>query len=72
MAAVGYTDPGATNAVRNCRLPGSVNQKPGRAAFAARLVAFNPEREFTLPELCAAFGVVPARAVNFHQESPES
>ncbi|MEN6664374.1 MAG: DNA-primase RepB domain-containing protein, partial [Phycisphaerae bacterium] len=62
IAGAGYTDPGATNAVRNCRLPGSVNQKPGREAFAARLTAFHPEREFTLPELCAAFGVVPAEA----------
>jgi hypothetical protein len=60
MAAAGYTDPGATNAVRNCRLPGSINQKPGREAFEARLVAFNPEREFTLPALCEAFGVVPS------------
>ena len=25
IAEAGYTDPGATNAVRNCRLPGSVN-----------------------------------------------
>ena len=62
MAAAGYTDPGATNAVRNCRLPGSVNQKPGREAFEARLVEFHPGREFTLPALCEAFGVVPDEA----------
>ena len=59
MAAAGYTDPGATNAVRNCRLPGSVNQKPGREAFEARLIEFHPGLEFTLPALCEAFGVVP-------------
>jgi len=62
IAAAGYTDPGATNAVRNCRLPGSVNQKPGRDGFQARLVEFHPEREFTLPQICAALGVTPAAA----------
>lgn len=60
IAAAGFTDPGATNAVRNFRLPGSVNLKPGRDAFQARLVEFHPTREFTLPEICAALGVVPA------------
>ena len=62
IAAAGYTDPGATNAVRNCRLPGSVNQKPGRDGFQARLVEFHPEREFSLSEVCAALGVTPAAA----------
>ena len=60
IAAAGYTDPGATNAVRNFRLPGSINLKPGRDAFKARLVEFHPDREFTLPEICAALGVTPA------------
>jgi len=60
IAAAGYTDPGATNAVRNCRLPGSVNQKPGRDAFVCREVAFNPGVEYTLPELVYGFGVTPA------------
>ena len=60
IAAAGFTDPGATNAVRNFRLPGSVNLKPGRDAFKARLVEFHPDREFTLPEICAALGVTPA------------
>ena len=36
IAEAGYTDPGATNAVRNFRLPGSVNLKPGRGGFKAR------------------------------------
>jgi hypothetical protein len=35
IAEAGYTDPGAINAVRNFRLPGSVNLKPGRNNFAA-------------------------------------
>ena len=33
IAEAGYTDPGAINCVRNFRLPGSVNLKPGRDAF---------------------------------------
>jgi hypothetical protein len=59
IADAGYTDPGATNAVRNCRIPGSVNLKRGRGNFEARLVEFHPDREYTLDEVCAALGVVP-------------
>ena len=44
IAEAGYTDPGATNAVRNCRIPGSVNLKRGRNNFEARLVEFHPPR----------------------------
>lgn len=62
IADAGYTDPGATNAVRNFRIPGSINLKPGRNNFAARLVEFHPEREFTLPQICEALGVVPNEA----------
>ena len=60
IAEAGYTDPGATNAVRNFRLPKSVNLKPGRDNFAARLTEFHPEREFSLPQICEALGVTPA------------
>jgi hypothetical protein len=60
IADAGYTDPGATNAVRNFRLPGSVNLKPDRNNFASRLVHFNPEREYTLDEICKALNVTPA------------
>jgi len=59
IAKAGYTDPGATNAVRNFRLPGSINLKPGRNNFASRLVEFHPEREYTLQEICTALDVVP-------------
>jgi hypothetical protein len=59
IADAGYTDPGAINAVRNFRLPGSVNLKPGRELFKSVLVDFHPERDFTLPEICAALDVVP-------------
>jgi hypothetical protein len=59
IAKAGYTDPGATNAVRNFRLPGSVNLKPGRGNFASVLTEFHPEREYDLAEICAALDVVP-------------
>ena len=62
IADAGYTDPGAINAVRNFRLPGSVNLKPGRNSFASRLVEFHPERQFTLAQICEALGVTPAEA----------
>lgn len=60
IADAGYTDPGATNAVRNCRIPGSVNLKQGRGLFEARLVEFHPEREYVLADICKALGVEPA------------
>ena len=60
IADAGYTDPGANNAVRNCRIPGSVNLKQGRGNFEARLVEFHPEREYTLEAICEALGVTPA------------
>ena len=59
IAEAGYTDPGACNPVRNFRLPGSVNLKPGRDNFAARLVEFHPDIEYSLPDICAALGVTP-------------
>ena len=62
IADAGYTDPGALNPVRNFRLPGSVNLKPGRDNFAAKLVEFHPQRFFTLPQICEALGVTPAEA----------
>lgn len=60
IAEAGYTDPGACNPVRNFRLPGSVNLKPGRDGFVSRLVSWDRSREYTLDEVCAALGVTPA------------
>jgi hypothetical protein len=60
IAAAGYSDKGAVNPVRNFRLPGSVNLKPGRDGFVSRLVEFHPERQFSLPQICEALGVTPA------------
>jgi hypothetical protein len=62
IAQAGYTDAGATNAVRNVRLPGSVNLKPGRNNFEARLVEFHPTREYTLDQICEALDVTPAES----------
>jgi hypothetical protein len=59
IAEAGYTDPGASNAVRNFRLPGSINHKPGMNGFEAKLVHFDPKIEYTLDEICAALGVTP-------------
>ena len=66
IAAAGFTDAGATNAVRNVRLPGSINLKPGRDNFKARLVEFHPERDYTLDDICTALNVTPAPADTNH------
>ena len=58
LAELGYTDPGAGGLVRNFRLPGSINLK--RNGFAARLVEFHPERQYSYLALCDAFGIAPA------------
>jgi len=62
IAGAGYTDPGACNPVRNVRIPGSINIKPGRGDFAAVVTEFHPQRLFTLPQICAALGVTPGEA----------
>ena len=67
IAEAGYTDKGACNPVRNFRLPGSVNIKPGRDNFAARLVEFHPEREYALDAICAALGVGPGPIESVHK-----
>ena len=62
IAEAGYTDGGAINPVRNFRIPGSVNLKPDKGNFASVLTEFHPEREFSLPAICAALGVTPGEA----------
>jgi hypothetical protein len=63
IAQAGYTDPGACNAVRNFRLPGSVNLKPSANGWKAELVEFHPGREYTLGQICEALHVVPDTTV---------
>ena len=62
ITAAGYSDPYSINPVRNFRIPGSVNLKPGKKGFKARLVEFHPDKEYTLQEICAALDVAPAEA----------
>jgi hypothetical protein len=62
IADAGYTDRGAINAVRNFRIPGSINLKAGRDNFAATLTEFHSERTYLLESLCQQFGVTPAAA----------
>jgi len=64
IAGAGYTDGGAINAVRNFRIPGSVNLKGGKGKFVSRLTEWRPDREFTLEQICKALGVVPGDAVD--------
>jgi hypothetical protein len=59
IAEAGYTDPGASNPVRNFRLPGSVNIKPNADHFVSVLTEFHPDREYTLDEICKALDVTP-------------
>lgn len=59
LADAGYTDPGACNAVRNFRIPGSINLKEGKGRFASRLVEFHPERQYTLGDICEAHSIAP-------------
>jgi hypothetical protein len=58
IAEAGYTDPGAGNAVRNFRLPGSIKHST-KEPFPAKLVHFDPKLEYTLDEICEALGVTP-------------
>jgi hypothetical protein len=62
IANAGYTDGGAINPVRNFRIPGSQNLKPGKNNFESRIVAFHPEREYSLSEICTALNVTPGAA----------
>jgi len=78
IGAAGYTDASANNAVRNFRLPGSVNLKPGRDKFKSKLISFDGERKFTLDEICTGLGVTPGesrgrsyRSTNIKRENDE-
>jgi hypothetical protein len=53
-AAKGWTDGGAGGSYRVMRVPGSVNVKPGRNRFKARITEWNPDRCWSLDDLVAA------------------
>jgi hypothetical protein len=54
----GLADKGSLqNPHRWCRVPGSVNTKPGRNGWKSRLVLWGPENRFTLEELCTLLGI---------------
>jgi len=57
LARAGYTDPGATNAVRWVRLPGSINLKPAHNGFRAVMHTWNPDVHHELEAILAAAGV---------------
>ena len=57
MARCGWTDPGAGNPVRNIRLPGSINIKPGRGEFQTRVVEWNKDCIYTPEQILEAYGV---------------
>lgn len=63
IADAGFTDPGACNPVRNFRIPGSVNLKPGRNKFESRLLEFHKGREYTLEQICEALNVEPGESL---------
>lgn len=52
----GLSDKGATGANRVVRLPGSINTKPGRKNWAARLTSWRPELTYTIDELSEVLG----------------
>lgn len=56
LARVGYSDPGAGTAVRWARLPGSLNLKPGRNNWQARVTQWNPDSIYTEADILAAAG----------------
>lgn len=60
MADAGYCDPGVKDPNRVLRLPGSVNEKPGKGRFVSRVVDWHPERFWALTRLMAELGLEPA------------
>lgn len=57
LCRAGLSDKGATGANRVVRLPGSVNTKPGRNNWAARLTSWRPELTYTIDELSKGLGM---------------
>lgn len=62
LITAGLQDPGVKRCCRLFRIPGSINDKPGRNGFVSVLHDFTPERVYTLKSLAAALGVTPGQA----------
>ena len=72
LIEAGYGDPGSGTATRVYRIPGSVNQKPGVNGFETKVVAWNPERKWSLDALVEAFGVPVPQAKMALSQAPLS
>ena len=59
LVTAGLQDPGVRTSCRLFRIPGSVNDKPGRNGFVSVLRDFEPSRVYTLKSLAAALKVKP-------------
>lgn len=61
MVAAGLTndltDPGMKGVTRYGRLPGGVNNKPGRDVWQVKLRSLNPKRVYTVSEIADAYGL---------------
>ena len=57
VAEAGYTDPGTLDAGRVMRTPDSINDKPGKNRFAAKLHAFDKEKRWSIRDLTASMGL---------------
>jgi len=59
LIAAGFSDKGAHSANRVVRVPGSLNMKPGKERWRARLSTWAPDNAWTFSELCGLFHVIP-------------
>jgi hypothetical protein len=57
LCHAGLSDKGATGANRVVRLPGSINTKPGRNNWAARLTSWRPELTYKIEALSEGLGI---------------
>ncbi len=53
----GWTDKGAGGSYRVMRVPGSLNDKPGKKNFISRITDWHPERSWDMDELALKMGV---------------
>ena len=53
----GWTDKGAGGSYRVMRVPGSLNDKPGKDNFISTITAWNPDRSWDMDDLAVKLGV---------------